>query len=100
MSYHHIFIDEECQKTLCGANASGDTHSENCDQYHIPCLTCNMIADKQNLCAECDHPKSEHPVDYGGGTACNRDFDADWDYEAERYFKCGGCDCPEFIERT
>lgn len=51
-----------------------------------------------NLCAECGHPEKEHPKDWAGGTSCIRDYDADYDYERERYVKCGGCDCPEFIE--
>lgn len=50
------------------------------------------------LCIDCGHCAAEHPTDYGGGTACVDNLDADWD--GERYVKCGGCKCPELNADT
>ena len=98
MTQHHIHLGSDySQNALCGAVTNGDTHSENCSEWHPGCEVCVEKAILLDLCADCIHPKSEHPRDYGNGTSCIHDLDADYDYELERYVKCGGCDCPEFI---
>lgn len=95
MTLHHIHTDDNI--SLCGYNDSGDTHAENCSDWHDECKLCLEKAILLELCYECLHPKSDHPPEYGS-SACIHDLDADYDYEAERYVKCGGCDCPEFIK--